>query len=680
MAEDPKIVPSPPPAEPVDVRVSPSPGPSEPFDVPTYPDPPPAEPFDVQTYPDPPPGGTVDVPTSPDPGPREPVDVPTTPDGPPVKPYDVPTPPDPGPRDPVDVPTSPDMPPLEPYDVPTAPDGPPIEPVDVPTNPDEPPDVPFDVQTSPDAAPAEPFDVPTAPDGPPVEPVDVGVSLDPPPSEPFDVPITFDPPPFLLEGNPGGIPTIDGIINAVKTFDARLGSFLSTLVDISPISVSIQGGGALDPRALAEWLKTYVNTVGPGGLGRFIAEQSALYAMNPVVARVFNPAYFNIMLIPGAMGNFHTTIDTQAGLTANVVALANDEIVQAEAVIDPDINSSRLNVYSPIKTMIEGQDFSIDEMVDAAIDNVPHPFMTVRKDDNGLETKKFDAAKYFNDRDSSGGQTARLSTRNRVGIENLQSREGTLVSSNFLNGVIRMRISPKEDEDGAVYTQDMNSATFIDDDETRVPLCFTDLRKTSRGYRTVYFRPLNLSFSEQLSPDWQESAAFGRVDPIVSYQRTTRTFNVSFELHAFAPEDLRVMYNKMVWLQSMCYPSYGTDSLMRSGPAIRMRIGDAISTESGGLPGIIRSLSFDFADALWELKKGLKVPRSFKVSLDYLALHEGPVGIMGDEFGVFQLPPGGTPSDADTSKESSPEDSREAPPRVAVRLPGRFSKFGEPKR
>lgn len=692
MADDPKIIPSPPPAEPFDVQVQPDPAPAQPFDVPTYPDPAPARPVDVQVYPAPPPGAPVDVQVSPDPGPRKPVDVTTSPDAPPREPFDVPTSPDGPPLKPFQVDTPKDPPPRVPFDVSLSPSGPPLVPFDVPTAQDPPPAAPFDVPTTPDEPPLDKFDVPTYPDGPPAVPFDVGVAFDPPPALPFDVPITYDPPPVLLEGDPSETPTISAIINAVKRFDGVLGSFLAGLEQISPVQISIQGAGALDPSVLAAWFRDYTQAVGPGKVAMFIAQQSELFAMNPTVARVFNPLYFVAMSVPGSMGHVHATLDTQAGLDMRAVAQAKDALIKARVDLVGVPEVSELNLYSPGNTQVDGQELSIDEMVDAAIDGVPHPFMKKVRDGTGIPpAKTFDASSYFNDRDSEGGQMVGLQARSRIGIENLQSREPALAASAFINGIVRVQVGANEDPDGCVYSQTQNPADLVDDDDARVPLCFTDLRKdpVRKAYRSVYFRPLNLSFSKSISPEWSEGQAFGRVDPVVGYQKTSRTYSVSFELHAFAAEDLELMYRKMNWLDSMCYPSYGSDSLMRSGPVIRMRIGDAVSTESGGLTGIIKSLSYDFADSLWELKKGSKVPRSIKVSLEFLALHEGPVGLLNGAFGVLRLPPADSKQSSDPGQftnfvsngiASAGQPREGAAPRGAEVTPGMFSRFGEPRR
>jgi hypothetical protein len=664
MADDSdKIIPSPPPREPFDVPVVPDPPPAEPFDVPIFPDPPPAQPFDVKVSPSPGPAGTFDVPISPDGPPWQPVDVPTSPSGPPVEPFDVAT--------------SPSGPPRLPFDVPTEASPGPSAPFDVPVQPDTPPAGPVDVEVTPSAPPGEPFDVAIEPDGPPVEPIPVGVRLSSPPADPFDVPITLSPPALDIAGE-AGVPTIDAIVNAVGRFDSRLGLFLSGLLEIEPVSGQT-GFGALDPTVLARWFKDYLNSVGPGGVARFVAEQATLYAMNPVVARVFNPGYFIAMMVPGSMGHVHTTIDTQSGLTADKVAELRDAILQAKVTSDPGRpGGGRPDAFGPENTFLEGADFTVDELVDAAIDGVPHVFTKSEGGNAGAgEIQRFDASRYFDER--SGGEmpvSGRVKARALAGGGSYS--EG-LRQSAAIGGIIRATVG-QADVDGVVYSTTQNPSDVVDDDEARVPLCFTDLRKDPihNGYRSVFFRPMNLTFGKSISPEWNETRAFGRVDPNVAYVGTTKTFTVAWEAHAFAPEDLRIMYNKMVALESMCYPTYGSDGLMRSGPVVRMRIGDAVGTELGGIGGVIKSLSFDFSEALWELRRGMKAPRSFKVNLDFLALHDGPVGILDGQFGVLRLPPDQRP-DKDTNLAGS-TDSQTQDAETARVLPGMYARFGERRR
>lgn len=632
MSDGPKIVPDPPPAPPVGVRTSPDPGPTRPFDVVVTPDPGPRAPFDVPVFPDAPPAAPFDVGTVPDPGPRSPVDVKTTAD--------------PGPRPPTDVPTV-----LDP-------------------------------------GPRPPFQVPTTGDPPPRQPVNVAIVPDPPPRPPFQVPTVPDLPPVLVNGG-SGTPTIQAIIEAVGRFDRTLGTFLGTLLEIDPVTADGPGAGALDPRALVGWLRDYTSAVGSTGVIEFLAEQAALYGMNSEVARIFDPSYFLKMLVPGSMGHVRTTVDVEGGLTMQTVAGVRDALLIQRVSATPlrpdqgDGESGRPDTFGPENTLDDGQDFTVDEMVDAAVDGVPHPYLSY---DDTVRAKRFDASKYFESRSDGGAMLVRGTVKNRAaaGIENVRSRESALAASAFIGGVVPSSF-PGEDPDGAVYTPtpDPSGPAAVDDDEARVPLCFTDLRRdpTRLAYRSIYLRPLNLALGTGLAPEYQENSAFGRTDPTVAYMRTTRTVNLSFELHAFSPEDVTTIYNKLTWLQSMCYPSYTADSLFQSGPVVRLRIGDVVGTSSGGMAGVIRNLGIDFSDALWELRRGMKVPRSCKVQVDFLCLHDGPVGLLGGQFGVLRLPPPGSTPDKDTNDPGGPTDSRDtAVPGGPSLVPGGFARFGEPAR
>lgn len=667
-----------PPAEPFDVPIVPDAPPAEPFDVPITLDPPPFETFDVRVSPDGPPFATFDVPVTVDPPPVVPFDVPVQPDGPPAKPVDVQVVPDPPPSGPFQVPIASDLPPADPVDVPIMLDLPPVDPVQVDVNLD--------------AAPAVPVDVPVQADHAPAVPVDVPVTPSTPPTEPFDVPIFPSPPVIQLEGAPGEPPTMDQIVNAVMDFDRNLGNFLSVLVDVNPITINGPGGGALDPTLLARWFRDYTNAVGPAGVAKFVAEQTVLYAMNDRVARIFDPTYFLKMLIPGSMGHIRTALDVETGLTMERVAQADDQVLQANVNFSfggrPAGNGKvdTLDTYGPSNPYTRGQAFTVDTMVDTIVENGSFANVPLVLEGAGAERRaRFNAAVCFEDRRENGLSQTRGTLRSRAEAQVENVSNSTLARSNFVDGVVPASILG-EQEDGSVLTETPDPSSgkgSIDDDDARVPLSFTDLRKdpVKNAYRSVYFRPLNLAFSTALSPEWIENSSFGRTDAIVGYQKTSRTVTLSFEVVAFSVEDLQVMYNKMTWLTSMCYPTYGSDSLMRSGPVCRLRIGDAVSTGLGGVPGVIRGLTFDFAEALWELRKGMKVPRSFKVSVDFLVLHDGPVGILNGAFGVLQLPSVGKDPARKTNLAGGPTDSRDGGvPDGATVLPGMFSRFGEPRR
>ena len=184
-------------------------------------------------------------------------------------------------------------------------------------------------------------------------------------------------------------------------------------------------------------------------------------------------------------------------------------------------------------------------------------------------------------------------------------------------------------------------ATFIDstpsDDETYVPLIFTDMRPLAGSqYRSVFFRPFITGLSEEYSPAWNLQNYFGRVDKVATYQSTDRTINLSFKVVCFEPADLETNYQKLAWLTSMVYPQYD-GSKYQAGPVIKMRVGDVINAVGGngvqGISGIITSLNYSYDDSTWELLNGRRLPKNVEVSLGFHVLHEYAVGRVGDKFG-----------------------------------------------
>lgn len=178
------------------------------------------------------------------------------------------------------------------------------------------------------------------------------------------------------------------------------------------------------------------------------------------------------------------------------------------------------------------------------------------------------------------------------------------------------------------------------DDDAYVPLVFTDLRPSKSTYRAVYFRPFIKSFNESITPNWNKTNYFGRVDPVATYKSTDRVINLTFTVTCFSSQDLAINMRKLAWLSSMCYPEYAGDSY-KAGPVTRMRIGDmssAVDSRTGkGLSGIITSLSLNYDQSIWELDTDSKLPRMIEVTVGFQVIHDRAIGLVtsanGPQFG-----------------------------------------------
>ncbi len=610
--------------------------------------------------------------------PWEPQQIETIPSGPPWDPNQVSIIPEPPPGEPVDVPLVLTSPPAVPFDVPTIPEPAPGVPHDVQTPPEPGPWAPEDVPTGPSPAPWEPEDVQVVPAGASVEPFDVPIIVTrdhriPPPGEqpveesnrvrdhrdePGNQPVPILSTPAPVDDKPD----LNKTIRQMQFLDRELAKHLQDIADFpEPISIFGPGGASLDPTVLAKWLRDYISSVGKVGVSEFILQQTILYSKNPLVSRIFNPLYFLNMLRPGSMGTTTTTIDTQNGVTME------DIINTTLPPINVNDPKDYQNTHREDLPYSDGQDFDVGTMTDNAAAGQLEPTTPVKIGTGaGVEVQVFDSSKYFmNERNSASRALVKPEYRDNRKRSNIAAIR--LAESVGLNGIIPAAIHGEKD--GIVLSKTDSPSEpagaadqFIDDDAAYMPFCFTDLRPTPEGkFRSVFFRPFNLNFSRSTSPEFEEEGAFGRTDPVVGYIKTTRTFEVSFDLHAFAAEDVETIHRKLIWLESMAYPTYSADALLKSGPICRMRIGDVVSSGRKGLPGVLKAISVDFADALWELRRGAKVPRSASVTLSFLALHEGPIGHLDGNFGVLSLPSIG---------ESTP----------ATVFSGYYQGFGEPRK
>jgi hypothetical protein len=196
------------------------------------------------------------------------------------------------------------------------------------------------------------------------------------------------------------------------------------------------------------------------------------------------------------------------------------------------------------------------------------------------------------------------------------------------------------------------SARFLEEDDDSLidnfvvpegqiylPFMFQDLREEPPKF--LYFRAfLKPGLSEVFTPDWQSERFYGRVDQVPIYMGTIRNLNVAFDVVAWSPDDLPIIWRKLGKLQSMVYPFYDTDGFYKSAPIIKMRIGDLFAgagkeKQIKGLPGYITSMDWSYDDGIWNIEDDYRVPRKISVTLGYTVLHDGNPGTYPLKEGIF---------------------------------------------
>lgn len=186
---------------------------------------------------------------------------------------------------------------------------------------------------------------------------------------------------------------------------------------------------------------------------------------------------------------------------------------------------------------------------------------------------------------------------------------------------------PSINTEAVVYVDETPDKNGIPDDENYMPFMFQDLRDNPENF--LYFRAFIKpdSLKETFTPEWTQTRYYGRTEYIPIYMGTIRNIELAFDVVAWQPADLNVIYRKLHKLQSMVYPLYDAKGFLQAGPIIRMRVGDLISGKrKRGLSGYLTSLDFAY-DNVWNIEAGEKVPRHIIVTLAFTALHEGNPGI-----------------------------------------------------
>ncbi len=113
---------------------------------------------------------------------------------------------------------------------------------------------------------------------------------------------------------------------------------------------------------------------------------------------------------------------------------------------------------------------------------------------------------------------------------------------------------------------------------------------------SVFFKGLITSFSDSFKSNWNQEPVYGRMDPIVTFQNTTRNISIGWAVVASNQDEAIDNLRKCGRLFSMLYPTYADKvssnalnaSTINSGPLFKIRFAnliqdvssDANSTES----------------------------------------------------------------------------------------------------
>ena len=185
--------------------------------------------------------------------------------------------------------------------------------------------------------------------------------------------------------------------------------------------------------------------------------------------------------------------------------------------------------------------------------------------------------------------------------------------------------------------------------------------------RGVVFPAFLTNLSQDFKSTWNSENVYGRMDPIVSFQNTTRTVQVGFNVPAASVDEAKANQTKFSSLSQMLYPAYlksadvftgeagnsvvtsfdtfdavsgettatsnfasGDVRTMAKSPLVRVKFGNLIRAQDGtsGLLGWIDGVSFKPTLALGMFAEGDGnfYAKNFELTFTLNVLHEDDLG------------------------------------------------------
>jgi len=163
--------------------------------------------------------------------------------------------------------------------------------------------------------------------------------------------------------------------------------------------------------------------------------------------------------------------------------------------------------------------------------------------------------------------------------------------------------------------------------------------------KIVEFKAFLTDFDDKYTSNWAEDAVYGRMDPIATFQGTTRAITIAWEVPAFSNDEARLNLQKASLLFQMLYPVYEKSETGLSGagqinaaPLLKIKFANLICSmtngsqhggvATSGLLGYVDGFSLkpNFENQFYDPEFGEIYPMSFALSCTFKVLHTHKLG------------------------------------------------------
>ena len=111
------------------------------------------------------------------------------------------------------------------------------------------------------------------------------------------------------------------------------------------------------------------------------------------------------------------------------------------------------------------------------------------------------------------------------------------------------------------------------------------------------FRAYLTDFSDSYNAEWSSYKYIGRAENFHTYQGMNRNINIGFKIAAQTRDEMRPLYQKMVYLASTVAPTYSANNFMR-GTFVKATVGSYIYE----MPGFISNINYTWnTEYPWEI-------------------------------------------------------------------------------
>jgi hypothetical protein len=152
------------------------------------------------------------------------------------------------------------------------------------------------------------------------------------------------------------------------------------------------------------------------------------------------------------------------------------------------------------------------------------------------------------------------------------------------------------------------------------------------------------SFSDNYNASWNEESVFGRMDPIYTYQITSRSISFSITIPSADEIEAEANLSSIRELSKYLYPTFQNNrnaTTISKAPLVRIKFSNLISKGSqatgNGLLGKIQSISINPNVEVGFFDVGLKLfPKELSLDIEFDVLHEtDPASFEEDKYEDF---------------------------------------------